>query len=196
MNVMVRSAAAAAGLALLVQAALAAQDQKASKAARDQQPAASQSSEAAILQYRAAVAFHNKAEWDFAVEEWERFLTKFPDDPLAAKAQHYAGIAYLQLKKPEQAIAAFNKVIEKHPKFEMLDANYLNLGMSYYAAAQAGQAEMHDRAAAAFDTLAKQFPGSPQAAQALYYRGESQYARGKKDDAVASYRELIEKHPK
>jgi TolA-binding protein len=195
MNAMVRSAAAAVVLALLAQAALVAQDQKGGKAAREQ-PAAAQSSEAAILQYRAAVAFHNKAEWDFAVEEWERFLAKFPDDPLAAKAQHYAGIAYLQLKKPEQAIAAFNKVIEKHPKFEMLDANYLNLGMSYYAAAQAGQAEMHDRAAAAFDTLVKQFPGSPQAAQALYYRGESQYARGKKEDAVSSYRELIEKHPK
>jgi TolA-binding protein len=155
-----------------------------------------QSSEAAILQYRAAVAFHNRQQYDFAVEEWERFLEKFPDDPLAAKAQHYAGVCYLQLKKPEQAIAAFEQLTSKFPAFDLLDQAYLNLGMSYYAAAQAGKGELHDKAAAAFAAVIEKFPKSTQAPQALFYRGESLYARNKKEDAVNSYRELAEKHTK
>src|SRR6188474_3501370 len=83
-----------------------------------------QSSDAAILQYRAAVAFHNKQQYDFAVDEWKRFLEKFPDDPLAAKAQHYAGVCYLQLKKPEEAIAAFERLTSKFPAFDLLDQAY------------------------------------------------------------------------
>ena len=68
--------------------------------------------------------------------------------------------------------------------------------MSYYAAAQAGKAELHDKAAAAFAALIEEFPESAQVPQALFFRGESLYARNKKEDAVKSYRELAEKHTK
>lgn len=155
---------------------------------------AAQSSAAAVAQYRAAAAFQNKQQYDFAVEEWQRFHEKFPDDPLAPKARHYAGVCYLQLKQYDQAIDAFGKVIRQFPKFELIEAAYLNLGLSYYAAAQAGKTELHDKAAETFDELIERFPNSGQLAQAWFYRGEALYARGKKEDAVRSYQQLVEKY--
>jgi cellulose synthase operon protein C len=199
--------AAAAWWGALGTAAVA-QDQPAKGAIKEPQRAAGtkvppsraeesrQSSDAAIVQYRAAVAFHNKQQYDFAVEEWERFLAKFPDDPLAAKAQHYAGVCYLQLNKTDQAVAAFERAISKYADFELRDAAYLNLGMAYYAAAQAGKLDLHDQAAATFAALVAKFPKSEQVPQALFFRGESLYARNKKEEAVASYRELVDKYAK
>ncbi len=50
-----------------------------------QKPAtpAKESSAEAILLYRGAVPLQNKGNYDLAVEEWEEFLKKFPNDPLA-----------------------------------------------------------------------------------------------------------------
>jgi TolA-binding protein len=155
-----------------------------------------QSSEAAILQYRAAVAFHNRQQYDFAVEEWERFLDKFPDDPLAAKAQHYVGVCYLQLKKTDQAVAAFERAIAKQSDPDFWDATYLNLGMAFYAAGQAGKPELYEKAATTFAALVQKFPKSDQIPQALFFEGESRYAQGNKEAAIKSYRELTEKYPK
>ncbi len=157
-------------------------------------PAAT-SSDAAILQYRGAVAFHNQKQYDFAVEDWERFLEKFPNDPLAPKARHYAGVCYLQLKQFDKAIAAFEQVTSKQPKFEMLEASLTNLGLSYFEAAKAGKPELHAKAAATFETLLNQFPKSAQAPVALYYQAEALYNAGKRDEAIKSYQELVDKHP-
>ncbi len=155
----------------------------------------SQSSAAAVAQYRAARALHNGEQYDFAVKEWEAFLEKFSDDPLAPKAQHYAGVCYLQLKRHDDAIRAYESLLKKHANYELADAGYLNLGMAYYAAAQAGKSELHDKAAATFATLVDKFPDKPQVPQALFFRGEALYARDKKADAVATYQRLVEKYP-
>jgi TolA-binding protein len=158
--------------------------------------AGSQSSAAAVAQYRAARALHNGQQYDFAVKEWEAFLDKFADDPLAPKARHYAGVCYLQLKRYDDAISAYESLLKKkHANYELADAGYLNLGMAYYAAAQAGKAELHDKAAEAFAQLVQKFPDKPQVPQALFFRGEALYARDKKAEAVEAYKQLVEKHP-
>ncbi len=131
-----------------------------------------------------------------AVDEWEKFLKNFPDDPLASQAQFFAGVCYLSMKDKqyEKARDAFQKVVTKYPKFEQLDKAYFNLGLSAYNLAQAGKAEMHAQAADAFGQLIEKFPKSPQAAEALLYRGESLYAMGKKEDAVKAWSDLATNH--
>jgi TolA-binding protein len=86
-------------------------------------------------------------------------------------------------------------LLKKHANYELADAGYLNLGMAYYAAAQAGKAELHDKAAEAFAQLAQKSPDKPQVPQALFFRGEALYARDKKAEAVEAYKQLVEKHP-
>ena len=125
------------------------------------------------------------------------FSKAYPDDPLAAQAQFYAGVCYLSLKDKQydKARDAFEKVIAKYPKFEQLNNAYFNLGLCDYNLAQAGKPDLYAKAADAFGQLITQFPKSPQVAEALYYRGESLYAEGKKDDAVQAWSQLVTGYP-
>jgi len=158
-----------------------------------QAPAAS--SPAALKQYREAVTIYNGRLYDLAVDEWEKFLKLHGSDPLAPKAQFYLGISKLQLKKYDEAAAAFNAVISKYPQFELLENTYLNLGLAQFNAAQDGKPEQFDEAAKSFSTLVTKYPQSKNAPQALFYMGEAQFARGKKEEAAKSYGQLIAKYP-
>ena len=153
------------------------------------------SSAAAIKQYRDAVVLQNRAEYELAAEEWNKFLKRFGDDPLAAKAQHYLGICQLQLKQYPTAIATFEQVIAKHPKFDLIDATHTNLGVAHFNQAQAGEGAEYDRAAASFATVVERYPQSKQFGQALFYLGESLYAREKRAEAAAAYQKFVDSLP-
>jgi TolA-binding protein len=154
------------------------------------------SSEAARRQFDGAVALHKGGAFDLAVDEWEKFLQKFPDDPLAPQAQFFAGVCYLSVKDKQfdKARDAFEKVIAKYPKFEQIDKAYFNLGLADYNLAQAGRADLHSKAAEAFAQLIDRFPKSPQVPEALLYRGESLYALGNKAEALKAWSELASKY--
>ena len=91
----------------------------------------------ALALYSDAASFQNNMAFDLAVEEWAKFLAKFPQDPLASKAQHYLGVCQLQLKEFAKAAAAFEAVLKANPKFELLEEATFNLGLSYYSQASA-----------------------------------------------------------
>jgi TolA-binding protein len=162
------------------------------------QPAAAapgKSSTQAIRQYRDSTTFQNRGLYDLAADEWEKFLEKFPDDPLASKALHYLGVCRLQLKQYDAAEVAFKKVIAKYPNFELLDTTYLDLGLTQFSQAQAGKPELYAASAASLRTLTERFPESKQLPQALFYLGESLYAADKKPEAAEAYSKALAKNP-
>jgi TolA-binding protein len=160
---------------------------------------AAQSPAEAKQRYADAANYQNNGAFDLAAEEWEKFVKDFPQDPLAPKAQHYLGVCQLQLKEHAKAAAAFETVIAKYPKFELLEDSYLNLGASQFALATGGDAKQYEKAAATFGKLASQFPKSKHLGEALYFQGESLYLQGKKEEAAAAYDALLkadEKSPR
>ncbi|NQV26874.1 MAG: tetratricopeptide repeat protein [Rhodopirellula sp.] len=159
-------------------------------------PASAQETEAATRQFAAAVGFQNQKLYDLASDEWQTFLRKFPDDPRQDKAQHYLGTCLLQEKKYEPAIKAFNTVVTKFPKFELLDQSMVNLGIAQYGLAQASEKPADfANAERTLKTFQERFPKSPLVARALYYRGESLYQQKQLDAAARVYAELLQKFP-
>ena len=142
-------------------------------------------------QFAVAVGFQNQKLYESAIDEWKTFLQKFPADTRVNKATHYLGTCQLQAKQFPAAAATFDSVIQKYPKFELLDQTILNLGTAWYTLAQESKKpEDYAKAEATFARLPTEFPKSPYAGRALYYRGESQYQQNKLDDAAASYSAL------
>ena len=125
-----------------------AQEKPAAPAGAPVAAAAGVSSPEAKQGFADAAAFQNNGAFDLAVEEWEKFLKTYAQDPLAPKGQHYLGVCLLQLKQYEKAAAAFQDVITKHPKFEMLEDTYLNLASCQYSLAAGGKADFYPQAAA------------------------------------------------
>lgn len=144
-----------------------------------------------------ARALHTGKAFDLAADEWEKFLKAFPDDPLAAQAQFYAGVSYLSEKDKQydKAREAFEKVVAKYPNFEQLNNAYFDLGLCDFNLAQTGKTELYAKAADAFGQVIAKFPKSPQVGDALYYRGQSLYAEGKKDEAVQAWSRLVSDFP-
>jgi len=167
----------------------------AAKAQPDKAGAAAKSPAAAVRQFRECVAFQDRGVYDLAADEWQKFLDRFPQDPLAAKAQHYLGLCRLLLKQYDAAAVALKTSIEKYPKSDLVDASYLNLGLTQYSIAQEGKSEAFDEAIATFRQMIAKFPQSKQLGDARYYLGESLYARDKKKEAIEVYVQLIDQQP-
>ena len=164
---------------------------------RGQEKAAeAKSSPAALDAYRDAANYQNNKAFDLAVEEWQKFLKDHAKDPLAAKAQHYLGVCQLQLKQVEPAAASFEAVIKNHPKFELLEDTYLNLASSQYSLAVGGKTDFYPKATETFAALIKLYPKGKYLEEALFYQGESLYAQGKKEEAVAYYDRLVKEFEK
>jgi TolA-binding protein len=151
--------------------------------------------EAASPQYNAAVKLQNNAEYKLAAQQWTDFINKHPTDPRMDRAFHCLGVCYLQSGHLQQAIQCFQTVITSYPKFELLEASYLHLGVAQFKAGQAGKPEMYDAAAATFQSLMQKWPDGQYVAQAMLNRGDCLYHRNKKKDAAQLYAKLVEQFP-
>jgi TolA-binding protein len=156
-------------------------------ATRAQDKPEAKSSPAAVQLYQDAASAQNGGSFEIAEEGWRKLLKDHPQDPLVPKAQHYLGVCLLQLKKPDQAAAAFQAVIKNHPKFELLEDTLLNLASCQYSQAAAGKTELYAAAGDTFASLIKQFPKSKFVPESRYFQGESRYAPGQKAESIAAY---------
>lgn len=155
------------------------------------QPAGESSREALIV-YGDAANFQNNGAFDLAAEEWTKFLKKFPNDPLAAKARHYSGVCNLQLKEYKKAADAFAAVIKDHPNFDQLQDAYLNLGWCQYSLAGTDNNGQYAAAAKTFSQMLAKYPQGKYTDQALFFLAESEYHQGKKKEAATSYQKLLD----
>ncbi|MEQ9412042.1 MAG: tetratricopeptide repeat protein [Fuerstiella sp.] len=151
---------------------------------------------AATRQYAVAVGFQNQKVFDTAIDEWQTFLKKFPDDPRADRASHYLGTCCLQEKRYGEAVAAFETVIRRYPRCELLDQSMLNLGIAEYAIAQnSSRPDDYVKAEKTFGQMLAKFGDSPYAARALFYRGECLYQLNQFDQATAVYADFVRRFP-
>ncbi|MEO2024602.1 MAG: tetratricopeptide repeat protein [Fuerstiella sp.] len=155
-----------------------------------------QETEAATRQYAVAVGFQNQKLFDSAIDEWQTFLKKFPNDPRAGRGHHYLGTCCLQEKRYDDAIAAFTAVVTKYPKLELMDQSMMNLAIASYGKAQNSKNNSdYAKAEQAFARMLAKFADSKYAARAMYYRGECLYQLDRTADAAAAYAEFLQKYP-
>ena len=103
---------------------------------------AAQDTEAGNRRYRAAVGLQNGGQFDLAAQAWSEFLEKDPNHSFAAQGTLNLGICQLKSNQLDKALATLGVVIQKYPKFDMLDAAYLYLGLTQYSLAQSGKPEL------------------------------------------------------
>lgn len=156
---------------------------------------AAESSPEAVAEFANAAEIQNNEQFELAALEWEKFLSNFPEDPLAVKARHYLGVCRMQLKQYDEAAKAFSQVTEA-PEFEFVEDALLNLGWCQHMLGKAGAGEMHDAAVATLSKLNQQFPTGKFTDQALYFLGESHYAKGRLSEAAKAYYSLVKDHPR
>jgi TolA-binding protein len=156
------------------------------------EPAKKQTPPEAVNIFNDGVNFQNNGAFGLAIDEYQRFLERFPGDPLELRTRLYLGGCLVQVKKLEEALEQFEAVLAGDKKFRNREDAYLQLGMCQYRLAKQGQAGMHEKAAKTFGDLAAELPKGKYADEAWYMRGESLYAVDKKPEAIAAYAKVVE----
>jgi len=151
--------------------------------------------EAGTRQYAAAAGLQNRGVYELAAEEWVKFIEQYKTDPRIDRAFHYLGVCYLKTDQFELARQSFQTAIDTYPNSDLLEASYLYLGVAQYRLGQSGKAGMYLTAAETFNSLISKYPKGKHLAQAIFYRGECFYGRGKKKEAAQTYALLLDKFP-
>ena len=158
---------------------------------------AAASSDAARSAYASAAALQNRAAWDLAAEEWEALLKAHPADPLALKGRYYLGICLLKNDQWEKAAEAFRQVVGSKADEATVALARWELGHGSFQAAQKKPSpEAFAAAARSLSEFLEKSPGHPQAADAVFFLGESLWQSGKRDDAIATWQRFVRDHDK
>ncbi len=110
--------------------------------------------------YTAALQARNGGQLEFAATQFQDYLKFFPNEPYAPNAQFNLGTVLVSLNRFDDAVAAFDAVLEKYPDFPKANDAALEKGR---ALSKSGQ---RSAAVTEFRNLIKKAPTSAQAALA------------------------------
>ena len=151
--------------------------------------------QAALNRFADAANFQNNSAFDLAIEEWNKLLKEFPDDPIASKAHHYLGVCYLRKDTPDYdaAIASLEQAL-KDSNLEVREESLFDLGLSLYLSGRDQKDEIKqkklERSLKAFRALLQDYPDSGEADKAIFYSGECEYLLGRREQAVKTYTQM------
>jgi len=90
--------------------------------------------------YQTAFTLLKNSRYDESIAAFRKFLTTYPQSPLAENAQYWLGEAYYVTKAYPDALQSFHLVSEKYPQSRKLADALLKTGFCYYEMKQWGKA--------------------------------------------------------
>jgi TolA-binding protein len=148
----------------------------------------------------------NNGAYPLAMEQWQKLIKEFPNDPLASSARYYLGLCYQEQSPPDYANAAgaFRKALEDKDLKEQEEA-LVNLGWSLTqlgttategAVGNANSDKIAKgslvEASRVFASFLDKYPDSPSADRAIFYAAEAESRLGNTEKAVGLYNQLVQ----
>jgi len=110
--------------------------------------------------YQAAYGDVTRGNYDLATQEFQDYLTRYPDSPRIAEAHFYLGECQYAQERYLEAAGEYQKVANDFPASRLAPAAYLKMGNAYVQLEERGLAEK------AFRTLIDKHPNTEEAKQA------------------------------
>ena len=111
--------------------------------------------------FNTALSDYGGGSYATAIQGFQEFLKAFPTSPRADDAQQYIGDSEYLQNHLEQALAAYNLVIQNYPKGDQIAWAYYKRGQVQSRLGQTANARV------SFETVVKQFPDTEPAIMAL-----------------------------
>ncbi len=140
-------------------------------------------------QYAVAAGHYAREQWKFAVEEFQTFLAKYPNDNRARESLFFLGEALLQLGRHEEAQGRFQEYLRRDSSGQYVRSALFRAGETAYLAGKTPEAK------SALRQFLEKHPGDELNAHVLPYLGE--IALGEKDlaGAEAHFRQGLSRFP-
>jgi TolA-binding protein len=133
-----------------------------------------------------AHAYYNAGDYKKAIPKYQEFLQLYPDAEEAVSVQDFLQVAYVQSGMSEEEIELLT---QGQVKTQVLADLYWEKGANAY------NKKDYDNALGYFEKILIDFPASPLAPQAAYYRAESLYLQEKYGEATAAYKNFLTQFP-
>src|SRR5687768_13896397 len=144
--------------------------------------------DAATKKLAAANGLFQRQLYELAGEQYAQFLKDHANHPQATTARYALSICHYKQNKYAEAAEQLEAVV-KDPAFKEQDQALLVLGHSHLSARNPA------RAIVAFDTLLKNFPGTPAAETASINRAQALYMLGKRKESVDASADFLRLFP-
>jgi tetratricopeptide (TPR) repeat protein len=140
-----------------------------------------------LVRYQLAAALMKSGDLAGAVKELEALLTAAPKGDLADEALLDLGWAYAELKQPDKAMTAFDKLLQQFAQSPFAAEAQFRIGEVRFDQGN------YPLAQAAYEKLLATYKGSPLEDEASYKLGWALLKQDKTADAVAPFRVAAEK---
>lgn len=110
--------------------------------------------------YQAAFNLLKQAEYDKAIDAFDKFLVQYPDSQYSENAQYWMAEALYVKRRFNEAITEYMKLVSTYPQSQRVPNSLLKIGYSYYEVGQA------DEAKKILQDLIQKFPGTTAARDA------------------------------
>lgn len=157
------------------------------------------SSRKALAFYANAADYQNAGAFELAIDEWQKLVDQFPEDPQASTAWHHLGVCNLQRKEPDyqRSIAAFKNSL-KDEDLKLREETLINLSWALFTEARNAELDSKEQRTGleeAKSTLAeflKVYSDGSYVDQALFYLGDIEHLLGNSQRSVAYFQKFLE----
>jgi len=139
--------------------------------------------------YRIGAFHYARADWQEAVDNFQRFLDQSPDDPRVADTYFYLAEANVQLRDFKAAVKSYQAHLLHAPEGKLAEQAEFRVGECYFLAGD------YDTAATAFAEFRRLRPESPLLKHAWPYLGE---VAAKKEDwtqSISMFERAVDEAP-
>ena len=143
----------------------------------------------AIPLFNAANGMMENGMYEMAREEWEKFLTEFPDDSRGTAARHQLGVCLYQMRDYENAAKRFSEAAADK-KFQLRGQTLYLQGLSYYELAKNASQSVPEGTAAGKTDAETKYGGVPAASPAggLYQKAVTCFQAVSLEYAKSAYK--------
>lgn len=110
--------------------------------------------------YQAAFNLLKQAEYNKAIDAFDKFLVKYPNSQYSENAQYWMAEALYVTRRYNEAITEYMKLVSTYPQSQRVPNSLLKIGYSYYELGQADEAQK------ILQDLIRKFPGTTAARDA------------------------------
>ncbi len=110
--------------------------------------------------YQAAFNLLKQAEYNKAIDAFDKFLVKYPNSQYSENAQYWMAEALYVTRRYNEAITEYMKLVSTYPQSQRVPNSLLKIGYSYYEMGQADEAQK------ILQDLIQKFPGTTAARDA------------------------------
>jgi tol-pal system protein YbgF len=142
------------------------------------------------LQLKKADLLYNQKQYAAAVNEFQAFVSKYPNSQHAATALFWSAKSLAALNRLSEAASTFERAAGTSGASAQLAANaLLEAGQMYF------QQKQYDRALRLFSSLESKYPTADAAAEASYMKGRVFWENGDLQEAKNQFEFVIQKQP-